>query len=86
MLKLKNDYAIQADERNFTLIKFGTKINKEGEEVENNKVISYHASLEQALQNYLTCCLSTKVKEEDVEIKEIKSLIEEIRDEIKGYI
>lgn len=86
MLKLKYNYAVLADDKNFTLVKQGTKIKKDGEVVENNKIISYHATLEQALQNYLTCCLSTKINEEMVEIKEIKSLIEEIRDEIKAYI
>ena len=85
MIKLKNDYAITSVRGAFTLITLSKGRDKEGNEVETQNYIGYFTTLEQALKAYCDSRLLDLVGNEDMELKEVKQAIEELKEEIKAY-
>ena len=52
MIRLQNNYAITSSGCSFALVTFGKGKDKEGNEIDVQKPISYHTTLESALQSY----------------------------------
>lgn len=85
MIKLKNDYAIVSNSGAFTLVKLGIGKDKDGNEVETQKPIAYHVTLENALQSYSNNRMADLVSNVDLELKDVKQAINELKEELKTY-
>ena len=85
MIKLKNDYAIVSNSGAFTLVKLGIGKDKDGNEVETQKPIAYHVTLENALKSYSNNRMADLVFEVDMDLKDVKKAINELKEEIKAY-
>lgn len=85
MIKLKNDYAIVSNSGAFTLVKLGIGKNKDGNEVETQKPIAYHVTLANALQSYSNNRMADLVSNVDLELKDVKQAINELKEELKTY-
>lgn len=85
MIKLKNDYAIVSNSGAFTLVKLGIGKNKDGNEVETQKPIAYHVTLANALQSYSNNRMADLVSNVDLELKDVKQAINELKEELKAY-
>ena len=85
MIKLKNDYAIVSNSGAFTLVKLGIGKNKDGNEVETQKPIAYHVTLANALQSYSNNRMADLVSNVDLELKDVKQTINELKEELKTY-
>lgn len=85
MIKLKNGYGIVSDGKCYTLVQDAIQKRKDGSVKEIKKQISYHSTLERALQGYCNCVMTDLVANEDLDLKEIKQAINELKEEIKAY-
>lgn len=85
MIKLQNNYAITSNGSSFTLVTFVKGKDKEGNEVDVQKPISYHATLESALKSYSNNRIADLVSNEDLDLKQVKQAINELKKEIKAY-
>ena len=56
-----------------------------GVETEIKKQISFHSTLEGALQGYSNCRMADLVSNVDLDLKQVKQAIEELKKEIKAY-
>lgn len=79
MIMLKNDYFIDADDRNFVLCK--KSISEKGNV--RYDPLSYHMDLDQALESYYTRMLASKVGKKEIitlaeAMKEARLLREDI--------
>lgn len=85
MIKLKNGYGIVSDGKSYTLIQYAIQTSKNGEVKEIQKSISFHSTLEGALQGYSNCRMADLVSNVDLELKEVKQAISKLHKELKAY-
>lgn len=85
MIKLQNNYAITSNGGSFALVTFVKGKNKEGNEIDVQKPISYHTTLESALQSYSNNRMADLVSDYDMDLKFVKEAIDELKKEIKAY-
>ena len=91
MIKLKNDYGIVSDGTQYKLVKACKKMvavekgSDEKVEVDAIDNIGYHATLETALKQYVRECVISKVAVEDLELKDVKRIMEELKAEIACF-
>lgn len=85
MIKLKNNYAITSSSGSFALVTFVKGKDKEGYEIDVQKPISYHTKLESALQSYSNCVMADLVSNVDLDLKQVKEAIDDLKREIKAY-
>ena len=85
MIKLKNGYGIVSDGKSYTLVQDAIQVSKNGEETEIKKQISFHSTLEGALQGYSNCRMADLVSEVDIDLKDVKKAINELKEELKAY-
>lgn len=85
MIKLKNGYGIVSDGKSYTLVQDAIQKSKEGVETEIKKQISFHSTLEGALQGYSNCRMADLVSEVDMDLKDVKKAINELKKELKAY-
>lgn len=85
MIKLKNGYGIVSDKKTYTLVQDAIQVSKDGEEKEIQKSISFHSTLESALQGYSNCRMADLVSDYDMDLKFVKEAIDDLKKEIKAY-
>ena len=85
MIRLQNNYAITSSSGSFALVMFVKGKDKEGNEIEIQKPISYHTTLESALQSYSNNRMADLVSNVDFDLKDVKKAINELKREIKAY-
>lgn len=85
MIKLKNGYGIVSDGKSYTLVQDAIQKSKDGVENEIKKQISFHSTLEGALQGYSNCRMADLVSEVDMDLKDVKKAIKELKEELKAY-
>ena len=85
MIKLKNGYGIVSDGKSYTLVQDAVQTSKDGVETEIKKQISFHSTLEGALQGYSNCRMADLVSEVDMDLKDVKKAIDDLKREIKAY-
>lgn len=85
MIKLKNGYGITSSSGSFVLVMFGKGKDKDGNEIDVQKPISYHTTLESALQSYSNNRMAVLVANVDLDLKEVKQAINMLKEEIKAY-
>lgn len=85
MINLKNGYGITSDGKSYTLIQYAIQESKNGDVKEIQKSISFHSTLEGALQGYSNCRMAYLVSDYDMDLKFVKEAIDELKKEIKAY-
>lgn len=85
MIRLQNGYSIASDGKSYTLVQDAIQKSKEGVETEIKKQISFHSTLESALQGYSNCRMADLVSNVDLDLKEVKEAIDELKKELKAY-
>lgn len=85
MIYLKNGYGITSDGKSYTLIQYAIQTSKNGNVTEIQKSISFHSTLEGALQGYSNCRMADLVADYDCDLKFVKEAIDELKMEIKAY-
>ena len=85
MIKLKNGYGIISDGKSYTLVQDAIQKSKDGVETEIKKQISFHSTLEGALQGYSNCIMADLVSNFDTDLKDVKKAINELKEELKAY-
>lgn len=85
MIRLQNNYAITSNGGSFTLVTFVKGKDKEGNEIDVQKPISYHTTLGSALQSYSNNRMADLVSNFDMDLKDVKKAIDELKKEIKTY-
>lgn len=85
MIYLKNGYGIVSDGKSYTLIQYAIQTSKNGDVKEIQKSISFHSTLESALQGYSNCRMADLVSDYDMDLKDVKEAIDELKKEIKAY-
>lgn len=85
MIKLQNNYAITSSSGSFALVTFAKGKDKEGNEIDVQKPISYHTTLESALQSYSNNRMADLVSDYDMDLKFVKEAIDDLKREIKAY-
>lgn len=85
MIKLKNNCAITSNGGSFALVTFVKGKDKEGNEIDVQKPISYHTTLESALQSYSNNRMADLVSNVDLDLKDVKQAINELKEELKEY-
>lgn len=85
MIKLQNNYAITSSSGSFTLVTFVKGKDKEGNEIDVQKPISYHTTLQSALQSYSNNRMADLVSNVDLDLKDVKRAIDELKKEIMAY-
>lgn len=85
MIKLQNNYAITSSGGSFALVTFVKGKDKEGNEIDVQKPISYHTTLESALQSYSNNRMADLVSNFDMNLKFVKEAIDDLKREIKAY-
>lgn len=85
MIRLQNGYSIASDGKSYTLVQDAIQVSKNGEEKEIQKSISFHSNLSSALQGYLNCVMADLVSNVDLDLKQVKEAIDDLKMEIKAY-
>ena len=85
MIRLQNNYAITSSGCSFVLVTFVKGKDKEGNEIDVQKPISYHTTLESALQSYSNNRMADLVSNFDMDLKYVKEAIDDLKREIKAY-
>ena len=85
MIRLQNNYAITSSGGSFALVTFVKGKGKEGNEIDVQKPISYHTTLESALQSYSNNRMADLVANVDLDLKQVKQAIDDLKKEIKAY-
>ncbi|WP_303233918.1 hypothetical protein [Holdemanella biformis] len=85
MIELKDGYGITSDGKSYTLIQYAIQTSKNGDEKEIQKSISFHSTLESALQGYSNCRMADLVSNVDLDLKDVEEAINELKEEIKTY-
>lgn len=85
MINLKNGYGITSDGKSYTLIQYAIQTSKNGDVKEIQKSISFHSTLEGALQGYSNCRMADLVSNVDLDLKQVKEAINELKEELKAY-
>ncbi|MEE0473148.1 MAG: hypothetical protein UDK37_04565 [Holdemanella biformis] len=85
MIKLKNGYGIVSDGKSYTIVQDAIQKSKDGVETEIKKQISFYSTLEGALQGYSNCRMADLVSNFDMDLKDVKKAINELKEELKAY-
>lgn len=85
MIRLQNGYSIASDGKSYTLVQDAIQKSKEGVETEIKKQISFHSTLESALQGYSNCRMADLVSNVDLDLKDVKQAINELKEELNAY-
>lgn len=85
MIRLQKNYAITSSGGSFALVTFVKGKDKEGNEIDVQKPISYHTTLESALQSYSSNRMADLVSNFDMDLKDVKKAIDDLKREIKTY-
>lgn len=85
MINLKNGYGITSDGKSYTLIQYAIQESKNGDVKEIQKSISFHSTLSSALQGYSNCVMADLVSNFDMDLKDVKKAIDDLKKEIKAY-
>ena len=85
MIRLQKNYAITSNGGSFALVMFVKGKDKEGKEIDVQKPISYHTTLESALQSYSNNRMADLVANVDLDLKEVKQAINELKEELRAY-
>lgn len=85
MIKLKNGYGITSSSGSFVLVMSEKGKDKDGNEIDVQKPISYHTTLELALQSYSNNRMADLVSNFDMDLKDVKKAIDDLKKEIKAY-
>ena len=85
MIELKNRYGIVSDGKSYTLVQDAIQKSKDGVETEIKKQISFHSTLEGALQGYSNCRMADLVANVDLDLKQVKKAICDLKMELKAY-
>lgn len=85
MIRLQNNYAITSSGGSFALVTFVKGKDKEGYEIDVQKPISYHTKLESALQSYSNNRMADLVSNFDMNLKDVKKAIDDLKIEVKTY-
>lgn len=85
MIRLQNNYAITSSSGSFALVTFVKGKDKEGNEIDVQKHISYHTTLESALQRYKNCVMADLVYKSDYELRDVVNIMDELKEELKAY-
>lgn len=85
MIRLQNNYAITSSSGSFALVTFVKGKDKEGNEIDVQKPISYHTTLESALQSYSNNRMADLVSNVDLDFEDLMKAIIELKKEIKAY-
>lgn len=85
MIRLQNNYAITSSSGSFALVTFVKGKDKEGNEIDVQKPISYHTTLESALQSYSNNRMADLVSNVDLDLEDLMKAIIELKKEIKAY-
>ncbi|WP_337525215.1 hypothetical protein [Holdemanella sp.] len=85
MINLKNGYVITSDGKSYTLFQYVIQQSKDGSVNEVKKQISFHSTLESALQGYSNCRMADLVSNYDMDLKFVKEAIDDLKREIKAY-
>lgn len=85
MINLKNGYSIVSDGKSYTLVQDAIQKSKEGVETEIKKQISFHSTLSSALQGYSNCVMADLVSNFDLDLKDVKQAINELKEELRAY-
>ena len=85
MINLKNGYGIVSDGKSYTLVQDAIQKSKDGVETEIKKQISFYSTLESALQGYSNCRMADLVSDVDLDLKDVKQAINELKEELKAY-
>lgn len=85
MIRLQNNYAITSSSGSFALVMFGKGKDKEGNVIDVQKPISYHTTLESALHSYSNNRMADLVANVDLDLKDVKQAINELKEELKTY-
>lgn len=85
MINLNNGYGIVSDGKSYTLVQDAIQKSKDGVETEIKKQISFHSTLEGALQGYSNCRMADLVSNVDLDLEDLMKAIIELKKEIKAY-
>lgn len=85
MINKKNGYVITSDGKSYTLSQYVLQESKNGAVKEIQKSISFHSTLEGALQGYSNCRMADLVSNFDMDLKDVKKAIDELREELTIY-
>ena len=85
MIKLEKGYGIVSDGKSYTLVQDAIQTSKDGSETEIKKQISFHSTLKGALQGYSNCRMADLVSNVDLDLKQVKQAIDDLKREIKAY-
>lgn len=85
MIELKNGYVITSDGKSYTLAQYVLQESKDGNVAEVKKSVSFHSTLEGALQGYSNCRMADLVSNFDMDLKDVKKAIDDLKREIKAY-
>lgn len=85
MIRLQNGYSIASDGKSYTLVQDAIQKSKDGVETEIKKQISFHSTLEGALQGYSNCRMADLVSNVDLDLEDLMKAIIELKKEIKSY-
>ena len=85
MIRLQNGYSIASDGKSYTLVQDAIQKSKDGVETEIKKQISFHSTLSSALQGYSNCRMADLVSNFDMDLKDVKKAINELKEELKAY-
>lgn len=83
MIRLQNNYAITSNGGSFALVTFVKGKDKEGNEIDVQMPISYHTTLESALQSYSNNRMADLVSNVDLDLKQVKQDIDDLKREVK---
>lgn len=85
MIKLQDGYGIVSDGKSYTLVQDAIQKSKNGVVKKIKKQISFHSTLSSALQGYSNCVMAVLVANVDLDLKEVKQAINELKEELKTY-
>lgn len=85
MIRLQNNYAITSSSGSFALVTFVKGKDKEGNEIDVQMPISYHTTLESALQSYSNNRMADLVSNFDLGLKDVEQVIDKLKEELKAY-
>lgn len=85
MIRLQNNYAITSSGGSFTLVTFVKGKDKDLNVIDVQKPISYHTTLESALQSYSNNRMADLVSNVDLDLKQVKQAIDDLKREVKEY-
>lgn len=85
MINLKNGYVITSDGKSYTLSQYVLQESKNGNVAEVKKSVSFHSTLESALQGYSNCRMADLVADYDMDLKDVKKAIDDLKREVKAY-